>query len=217
MLGDKIGLNICYGDKNVELLLNMQSIKNIYTLTNRNPFKVLQDFIGSIDKEDKDTLLTQVIYSLSNGDITIEDIYGYVLDIEEENKIELLIGIISLIENELVTEVSEEEDSTGDKKNTNIKEKEESQDKEEDITKEIQNFIDWWDYYYYIATVVLNKTEEEFYNLTPRELKTLETLDSRYKRQILIKTYVDINTPRENNEANYNQEKVYVDSFADLF
>lgn len=208
MLGDKIGLNICYGDKNVELLLNMQSIKNIYTLTNRNPFKVLQDFIGSIDKEDKDTLLTQVIYSLSNGDITIEDIYGYVLDIEEENKIELLIGIISLIENELVTEVSEEEDSTEDKKNP-------SQEKE-DITKEIQSFIDWWDYYYYIATVVLNKTEEEFYNLTPRELKTLEALDSRYKRAILIKTYIDINTPR-GEESDITTDKVYVDSFSDLF
>ena len=216
MLGDKIGLNICYGDKNVELLLNMQSIKNIYTLTSRNPFKVLQDFIGSIDKEDKDTLLTQVIYSLSNSAITIEDIYGYVLDIEEENKLELLIGIVSLIERELVIEVSEEEDSTKDKKNPS-KDKEESQDKEEDITKEIQSFIDWWDYYYFIATVVLNRTEEEFYNLTPRELKTLETLDSRYKRQILIKTYIDINTPRGNNEANYNQDKVYVDSFTDLF
>lgn len=217
MLGDKIGLNICYGDKNVELLLNMQSIKNIYTLTSRNPFKVLQDFIGSIDKEDKDTLLIQVIYSLSNSAITIEDIYGYVLDTEEENKLELLIGIISLIESELVTEVSEEEDSTEDKKNTNTKEKEEPQDKDENQEKEIQSFIDWWDYYYYIATVVLNKTEEEFYNLTPRELKTLEALDSRYKRQILIKTYIDINTPRGNNEANYNQDKVYVDSFTDLF
>lgn len=216
MLGDKIGLNICYGDKNVELLLNMQSIKNIYTLTSRNPFKVLQDFIGSIDKEDKDTLLTQVIYSLSNGDITIEDIYGYVLDIEEENKLELLIGIVSLIERELVIEVSEEEDSTKDKKNPS-KDKEESQDKDENQEKEIQKFIDWWDYYYYVATVVLKKTEEEFYKLTPRELKTLEALDSRYKRQILIKTYVDINTPRENNGANYNQEKVYVDSFSDLF
>ena len=205
MLGDKIELNICYGDKNVELLLNMQSIKNIYTLTNRNPFKVLQDFIGSIDKEDKDTLLTQVIYSLSNGDITIEDIYGYVLDIEEENKIELL-----------VTEVSEEEDSTEDKKNTNTKEKEEPQDNEEDITKEIQNFIDWWDYYYYIATVVLKKTEEEFYKLTPRELKTLEALDSRYKRAILIKTYIDINTPR-GEESDISTDKVYVDSFSDLF
>lgn len=215
MLGDKIGLNICYGDKNVELLLNMQSIKNIYTLTNRNPFKVLQDFIGSIDKEDKDTLLTQVIYSLSNGDITIEDIYGYVLDIEEENKLELLIGIVSLIERELVIEVSEEEDSTKDKKNPS-KDKEESQDKDENQEKEIQSFIDWWDYYYYIATVVLNKTEEEFYNLTPRELKTLEALDSRYKREILIKTYVDINTPR-GEEADITTDKVYVDSFADLF
>lgn len=216
MLGDKIGLNICYGDKNVELLLNMQSIKNIYTLTSRNPFKVLQDFIGSIDKEDKDTLLTQVIYSLSNSAITIEDIYGYVLDIEEENKLELLIGIISLIESELVTEVSEEEDSTEDKKNTNTKEKEEPQDNEEDITKEIQNFIDWWDYYYYIATVVLKKTEEEFYKLTPRELKTLEALDSRYKRAILIKTYIDINTPR-GEESDISTDKVYVDSFSDLF
>lgn len=215
MLGDKIGLNICYGDKNVELLLNMQSIKNIYTLTSRNPFKVLQDFIGSIDKEDKDTLLTQVIYSLSNGAITIEDIYGYVLDIEEENKIELLIGIISLIENELVIEVSEEEDSTKDKKNPS-KDKEESQDKDENQEKEIQSFIDWWDYYYYIATVVLNKTEEEFYNLTPRELKTLEALDSRYKRAILIKTYIDINTPR-GEESDITTDKVYVDSFSDLF
>lgn len=216
MLGDKIGLNICYEDKNVELLLNMQSIKNIYTFTSRNPFKVLQDFIGSIDKEDKDTLLTQVIYSLSNGDITIEDIYGYVLNIKEENKLELLIGIISLIESELVTEVSEEEDSTEDKKNTNTKEKEEPQDNEEDITKEIQNFIDWWDYYYYIATVVLKKTEEEFYKLTPRELKTLEALDSRYKRAILIKTYIDINTPR-GEESDISTDKVYVDSFSDLF
>ncbi|WP_394899057.1 hypothetical protein [Clostridium paraputrificum] len=215
MLGDKIGLNICYGDKNVELLLNMQSIKNIYTLTNRNPFKVLQDFIGSIDKEDKDTLLTQVIYSLSNGDITIEDIYGYVLDIEEENKLELLIGIVSLIERELVIEVSEEEDSTKDKKNPS-KDKEESQDKDENQEKEIQSFIDWWDYYYYIATVVLNKTEEEFYNLTPRELKTLEALDSRYKRAILIKTYIDINTPR-GEESDITTDKVYVDSFSDLF
>ena len=215
MLGDKIGLNICYGDKNVELLLNMQSIKNIYTLTNRNPFKVLQYFIGSIDKEDKDTLLTQVIYSLSNGDITIEDIYGYVLDIEEENKLELLIGIVSLIERELVIEVSEEEDSTKDKKNPS-KDKEESQDKDENQEKEIQSFIDWWDYYYYIATVVLNKTEEEFYNLTPRELKTLEALDSRYKRAILIKTYIDINTPR-GEESDITTDKVYVDSFSDLF
>lgn len=215
MLGDRIGLQINYNDKNVELLLNMQSIKNIYTLTSRNPFKVLQDFIGSIDKEDKDILLIQVIYSLSNGAITIEDIYGYVLDIEEENKLELLIGIVSLIERELVIEVSEEEDSTKDKKNPS-KDKEESQDKDENQEKEIQSFIDWWDYYYYIATVVLNKTEEEFYNLTPRELKTLEALDSRYKRAILIKTYIDINTPR-GEESDITTDKVYVDSFSDLF
>lgn len=216
MLGDKIGLNICHGDKNVELLLNMQSIKNIYTLTSRNPFKVLQNLIyGGKEGEERDTLLGQVVYSLSNGEITIEDIYNYVVNIDKEEKEELIKGISTLICAELFMEI-EEEDSTEDKKNTNTKEKEEPQDKEEDTTKEIQKFIDWWDYYYYIAIVVLKKTEEEFYKLTPRELKTLEALDSRYKRAILIKTYIDINTPR-GEEADISTDKVYVDSFSDLF
>lgn len=216
MLGDKIGLQINYEDKNVELLLNIQSIKNLYTLTNTHPFKVLQNLIyGGKEGEERDTLLGQVVYSLSNGEITIEDIYNYVVNIDKEEKEELIKGISALICAELFMEISEE-DNTEDKKNTNTKEEEEPQDKEEDTTKEIQKFIDWWDYYYYIAIVVLKKTEEEFYKLTPRELKTLEALDSRYKRQILIKTYVDINTPR-GEEADITTDKVYVDSFSDLF
>lgn len=217
MLGDRIELQINYNDKNVELLLNMQSIKNLYTLTNTHPFKVLQNLIyGGKEGEERDTLLGQVVYSLSNGEITIEDIYNYVVNIDKEEKEELIKGISTLICAELFMEI-EEEDSAEDKKNTNTKEENSSKDKEEDITKEIQKFIELWDYYYYIATVVLKKTEEEFYKFTPRELKTLEALDSRYKREILIKTYIDINTPRGNNEANYNQDKVYVDSFTDLF
>lgn len=217
MLGDKIGLNICYGDKNVELLLNMQSIKNIYTLTNKNPFKVLQDFIyGGKEGEERDTLLGQVVYSLANGKMSVEDIYNYVVNIDKTEKEELIEGISILVGTELSMEIAEE-DSTEDKKDNNTnKEQDNSKDNEEDITKEIKNFIDWWDYYYYIATVVLKKTEEEFYKLTPRELKTLEALDSRYKRAILIKTYVDINTPR-GEEADISTDKVYVDSFADLF
>lgn len=218
MLGDKIGLQINYNDKNVELLLNMQSIKNLYTLTNTHPFKVLQNLIyGGKEEEERDTLLGQVVYSLSNGEITIEDIYNYVVNIDKAEKEELIEGISILVGTELSMEIAEE-DSTEDKKDNNTnKEQDRSKDKEDDTIKEIQKFIELWDYYYYIATVVLKKTEEEFYKLTPRELKTLEALDSRYKREILIKTYIDINTPRENNEANHNQEKVYVDSFSDLF
>lgn len=216
MLGDKIGLNICYGDKNVELLLNMQSIKNLYTLTNTHPFKVLQNLIyGGKEEEERDTLLGQVVYSLSNGEITIEDIYNYVVNIDKEEKEELIKGISTLICAELFMEI-EDEDSIEDKKNTNAKEQNSSKDKEDDTIKEIQKFIELWDYYYYIATVVLKKTEEEFYKFTPRELKTLEALDSRYKREILIKTYIDINTPR-GKEADITTDKVYVDSFADLF
>lgn len=217
MLGDKIGLNICYGEKNVELLLNMQSIKNLYTLTNTHPFKVLQNLIyGGKEGEERDTLLGQVVYSLSNGEITIEDIYNYVVNIDKEEKEELIKGISTLICAELFMEI-EDEDSIEDKKNTNAKEQNSSKDKEDDTIKEIQKFIELWDYYYYIATVVLKKTEEDFYKLTPRELKTLEALDSRYKREILIKTYIDINTPRENNESDITTDKNEVDSFLDLF
>lgn len=183
MLGDRCVLDLTIGKEKKELYFNFQTLKNLYTLTQKNPFYYLKDFMES---ENRDEFLGTIIYCMANGDITLENINEVINNREAKNY--LLLNTINIISIELTSELKNEEENNNDKDNKNDNDDQEEKTEEEQL-KEFENF---WNYCYFTATVKLNKSEEEFYNMSPRELKTLDKYNSNYYKNILIDTYITV-------------------------
>jgi len=208
MLGDSYVINFKIDKKHKELYFNFQTLKNLYKLTKQNPFNYLQDFMNS---ENKDDFLGSIIYCMANGDITLEDINDVINNKKVKNY--LLLNIINMIYVELTSEFKDEEENNNDKDNKNDNDKQEEKIEEE----KLQEFENFWNYCYFTATVKLNKDEEEFYLMSPRELKTLDKYNSNFYRNILIDTYITIINAKNGNGENKKEEVVNVARLSDMF
>ena len=203
MLGDNYFLNVGIGEENKELYFNYQTLKNLYKLTEQNPFNYLQDFMFA---ENKDEFLGTIIYCMANGDINLNDI-EMILD-DKDIKNNLLVNIINLITVEFKSEYTEEE--------KNNSEKEDNEQVEKTKEDKLKQFEDYWNYSYFTATVKLKKTEDEFYKMTHRELKTLDKFNSNYYKNILIDTYVTVLNAKNGSAQEEKEEIVNVTRFRDI-
>lgn len=184
MLGERIEINIKIQDRDIPLKLNVRSLKNLGELTRLNPFKYLYDFIHTKDEEDKNQMLVNILLAFTDANLTVEDL-PKILD--QNQQMDYLISLLMI--NEIMCEIEEDK-----KSDSNEIEEEE----EEDEYKGYKNWCDVYNYYYYVATVQLHMSKEQFLDTTLRELKTLDKLNKDYLKNIIINYYIDVNTARNN-------------------
>lgn len=181
MLGDKFSLIVNYNNEEKELKFNFQTLKNIYIVSNKNPFTFITEFFG---KDDKYSDLGKLIHCMCNATIDVVDIYRHIL-VDKNVRDQLTINIINLLVAELTNEYKDY------LKKDDVKKDDDDSDLEED-KDELQNWFDFWNNSYYVATIKLNKTEQEFLDMSPREFKTLDSYNFNYNKNILISAYIDV-------------------------
>ncbi len=204
MLGYNYKLDLTIDKEKKELYFNFQTLKNLYTLTQKNPFYYLKDFMES---ENRDEFLGTIIYCMANGDITLEDINEVINNKKVKNY--LLLDIINMVSIESTSEFKDEENNN-DNKNDNDDQEEKTEE------EQLKEFEDFWNYCYFTATIKLNKSEEEFYLMSPRELKTLDKYNSNFYKNILIDTYITISKAKNSNKEDEAEEVVSVARFRDI-
>jgi len=205
MLGYNYKLDLTIDKEKKELYFNFQTLKNLYTLTQKNPFYYLKEFMES---ENRDEFLGTIIYCMANGDITLEDINEVINNKKVKNY--LLLDIINMVSIESTNEFKDEEENNNDNKNDNDDQEEKTEE------EQLKEFEDFWNYCYFTATVKLNKSEEEFYLMSPRELKTLDKYNSNFYKNILIDTYITIANAKNTDKEDEAEEVVNVARFRDI-
>ena len=205
MLGYNYKLDLTIDKEKKELYFNFQTLKNLYTLTQKNPFYYLKEFMES---ENRDEFLGTIIYCMANGDITLEDINEVINNKKVKNY--LLLDIINMVSIESTNEFKDEEENNNDNKNDNDDQEEKTEE------EQLKEFEDFWNYCYFTATIKLNKSEEEFYLMSPRELKRLYKYNSNFDKNIVIDTYITISKAKNSNKENEAEEVVSVARFRDI-
>lgn len=189
MLGEKYSITLLIGEETKKLQLTFQTIKNIYSLTNKNPFDYLNDFVKAENKKD---YVAELIYCLANAEIEISDVNVVV---NAPNFEDTIINLMALITRELDSEIKITNDKSNDFKKANL------------------SFEEWWNEHYFTGTIILKMSEEEFLKATPREIKTLNYYKQNYLKGVLMDTYASILRAR-NSE---HEEEQVVTSFRGIF
>lgn len=204
MLGNKYTINLTIEDEEKELYFNYQFLKNLYGLTQINPFYYIQDFVSAKDKYD---YLGTIIYCMCNGDISLSNINLLLED--KDIKTNLIIKLICIFNIELVSECKEENENESDNYNEVVEKS------EDDKNKEFENY---WNSCYFTATILLKKTEDEFYKMSVRELQTLAKYNKEFYKNVLIDTYVTVlNAKNGNTKNNKKEEVINVGRLSDMF
>lgn len=165
LLGDRYFLNLEIEDRAYKLKYNFKFLRNLYKMTDKGPMEVLEGFL---EKQDDTTL--KIIMCCMCDELTFQDLDNV---LNEEIKTSILLGIIKLIQ----------ECSIEYKENTKL---------DNEKNKNGFDFEEWWNYWYFVSTSILNKSEEEFLNSNLTEISILEKQNMKYKKAILISAYVDV-------------------------
>ena len=179
MLGERITLDVNIKDNKYILSFNLKAIKNLFLLTNRNAFEVVNEFVGGDDSN-----FYNIVLAMSDLNISVEDLI-YMTD---DNKDITKQALINLISGEIVSEVeNDEEDNIEHINNKEIDTK--------------QTFLDWWNYYYYMCIYNLKIDEDKFYKMTVREVKTICELHRAEGVNTLLGAYVKVIKARNGNDS----------------
>ena len=183
MLGERITLDVNIKDNKYILSFNLKAIKNLFLLTNRNAFEVVNEFVNG-----DDTNFYNIVLAMNDLNILIEDLI-YMTD---DNKDITKQALISLISAEILSEVESDEEN-------NV----------EHINKEIdtkQTFLDWWNYHYYMCIYNLKIDEDKFYKMTVREVKTVCELHRAEGVNTLLGAYVKVIKANKNDSVKQNNK-----------
>ena len=183
MLGERITLDVNIKDNKYILSFNLKAIKNLFLLTNRNAFEVVNEFVNG-----DDTNFYNIVLAMSDLNISVEDLI-YMTD---DNKDITKQALINLISAEILSEVESDEEN-------NV----------EHINKEIdtkQTFLDWWNYHYYMCIYNLRIDEDKFYKMTVREVKTICELHRAEGVNTLLGAYVKVIKSNKNDSVKQNNK-----------
>ena len=183
MLGERITLDVNIQDNKYILSFNLKAIKNLFLLTNRNAFEVVNEFVGGDDSN-----FYNIVLAMSDLNIFVEDLI-YMTD---DNKDITKQALINLISAEILSEVESDEEN-------NV----------EHINKEIdtkQTFLDWWNYHYYMCIYNLRIDESKFYKMTVREVKTVCELHRAEGINTLLGAYVKVIKSNKNDSVKQNNK-----------
>lgn len=155
-------------------IINDSDLNLMFRLKAESPFDLIENI------ESKENIIA-LIYCYADGKIDKEDIEETINNLDEiEYK-----AIKEIIKAATISSLI----STEDTKETKEKE-----------TKEKETFDDYYNYLYLSAITQLNYTKEQFYNLTPSELKQLLNNNMLHKKNALIRTYIDIMNARNSSD-----------------
>lgn len=183
MLGERITLDVNIKDNKYILSFNLKAIKNLFLLTNRNAFEVVNEFVSG-----DDTNFYNIVLAMSDLNISVEDLI-YMTD---DNKDITKKALINLISSEIISEVESDDEN-------NV----------EHINKEIdtkQTFLDWWNYHYYMCIYNLKIDEDKFYKMTVREVKTVCELHRAEGVNTLLGAYVKVIKSNKNDSVKQNNK-----------
>lgn len=161
-------------------VINDSDLNLMFRLKAESPF----DLIENIDSKEN---IIALIYCYADGKIDKEDIKETINNLSEIE----YTGIKEIIKAATINSLI----STEDTKET----------KEE--TKEKETFDDYYNYLYLSAITQLNYTKEQFYNLTPSELKQLLNNNMLHKKNALIRTYIDMMNARNSSNQKVEENK----------
>ena len=162
-------------------LINDSDLCSMFRLKAESPFDLIENI------ENKENIIA-LIYCYADGKIDKEDIEETINNLSEiEYK-----GIKEIIKAATLSSIISTED---------IK------DTKEEETKEKETFDDYYNYLYLSAITQLNYTKEQFYNLTPSELKQLLNNNMLHKKNALIRTYIDIMSARNSSDKKVEDNK----------
>ena len=184
MLGERITLDVNIQDNKYILSFNLKAIKNLFLLTNRNAFEVVNEFVNG-----DDTNFYNIVLAMSDLNISVEDLI-YMTD---DNKDITKQALINLISAEIVSEVENDDEES------NV----------EHINKDIdtkQTFLDWWNYHYYMCIYNLGIDENKFYKMTVREVKTVCELHRAEGVNTLLGAYVKVIKSNKNDSVKQNNK-----------
>ena len=184
MLGERITLDVNIKDNKYILSFNLKAIKNLFLLTNRNAFEVVNEFVNG-----DDTNFYNIVLAMSDLNISVEDLI-YMTD---DNKDITKQALINLISAEIVSEVENDDEES------NV----------EHINKDIdtkQTFLDWWNYHYYMCIYNLGIDENKFYKMTVREVKTVCELHRAEGVNTLLGAYVKVIKSNKNDSVKQNNK-----------
>ena len=184
MLGERITLDVNIKDNKYILSFNLKAIKNLFLLTNRNAFEVVNEFVSGDDSN-----FYNIVLAMSDLNISIEDLI-YMTD---DNKDITKQALINLISAEIISEVENDDEEN------NV----------EHINKDIdtkQTFLDWWNYHYYMCIYNLKIDEDKFYKMTVREVKTICELHRAEGVNTLLGAYVKVIKSNKNDSVKQNNK-----------
>ena len=190
MLGERITLDVNIKDNKYILSFNLKAIKNLFLLTNRNAFEVVNEFVSGDDSN-----FYNIVLAMNDLNISVEDLI-YMTD---DNKDITKQALINLISAEIISEVESDDEN-------NV----------EHINKEIdtkQTFLDWWNYHYYMCIYNLKINEDKFYKMTVREVKTVCELHRAEGVNTLLGAYVKVIKTRNGNDSVKQNNKLEANAF----
>lgn len=209
MLGEKYEIELKISDyETYKLEYNFRFLKNLFILLDQNPFEYLNNFLEEKDEDKKKQYYINIIYCMLNGKIEITKLIDIVNNLDDT----LLYSLLSMIVIEMNEEnIFEKEENTAEDKGN----------KENDTTQE---FLKMWDFNYYVATVQLKMTKEEFLNSSPREIRTLTHLHRDFLKNIILERDIDLEKARNKAKEEFNNthdnkgNKIqHVNRLSDLF
>ena len=176
MLGERVTLKIGIDNKVCQLKLNMRFIKNLFMLTNENPFEIINKLIKN-DKSDSNCFY-HIIMAMTNLELDIEDLINL-----SDNLDDVRNAIIGLISTEMLSEIiyDEEDDETSQQPK--------AEKKDVDLKR---NFLEWYNYHYYMLVYNLKLSEEEFFELSIREAKTIVELHKQEFTNGILRAYIQV-------------------------
>ena len=176
MLGERVTLKIGIDNKVCQLKLNMRFIKNLFMLTNENPFEIINKLIKN-DKSDSNCFY-HIIMAMTNLELDIEDLINL-----SDNLDDVRNAIIGLISTEMLSEIiyDEEDDETSQQPK--------AEKKDVDLKR---NFLEWYNYHYYMLVYNLKLSEEEFFELSIREAKTIVEIHKQEFTNGILRAYIQV-------------------------
>lgn len=192
MLGKSISFDIQINDKVYKYSMNFKLLNNLYELTHRNPFDVLNQLIMEKNNEEREReLISQIIIAGANAEIDITDIADIMEEIDKET-FKTMITVVLLEE----TKSEFPKDDKDEKKET------EKEDKELTEQEKVKNWINFYNEAYYNCLYQLRMSKNEFEELTIREYKTLLDYHESFYKNEIIRAYIDIAKAKNGSDKN---------------
>lgn len=207
---DDIEIYIIFNFKTLENLYNLildKTINEKFNIGDITPF----DFIEKLDKEDnKINNLSILLSCMCEGKLDIYRIKNVIGKFDNNSLYELLKMTKWKIKEQILFD---DQDEKSNKENLDLQ-------KETYTKNTIKDFEDYFNYFYIIATTVLNYSIDEFYKATPHKLKACINTFNLNQQNILIKVYngiIGANNTEKSKDNNKIDKKVETVKDANTF